>query len=568
MVSPVGMMLVCTPSANCGSSAAPRARRRRRVRRRRGGARAGDADGSAAPRTTSSPREARAAGRARGRSRVRALRRAAGPRPGARPTRARLARVAAASAPSRVPGPRRRFSHATAARPSCPPTRAAVSQQRWRKAAERVTRRLAGGGEHRRRRPGDRDVQVNHQVQHDLTRAEAIAFPVLFLLALFVFRSVVAALLPLVWAGSRSSRRCCSCACSTRSRRSRPTRSTSSPAPGSGSRSTTACCWSPATARSSAHGPGADAVRATLRTAGPDGRVLVGHGRRRGRDARRLPARVPALDGHRRRPRRAARRADRADRPARTLRPARAARSTRSPVRGAGRRRGRRRRAAGTGWRTRIMRRPVPVAVAATTLLVVLGIPFLSMRFTGVDAAVLPPGAARAWSTTALRRDFTPTFTLARVRRRARRRRGGGRYAAAVQALPGTGARAAAAPPRARSVGGARRRRAARSWRSRLEAARPGDARACRRRARRRRDRAVPRPEALDRLEPAARDRPALRRHVRAALPGDAPVARLPLKTLVMNLLTLSPRSASSSSSSRTAASKGCSTTAARAPCS
>ena len=41
-------------------------------------------------------------------------------------------------------------------------------------------------------------VQVNDQIQHDLTRAEKIAFPILFLLALWVFRSVVAALLPIL----------------------------------------------------------------------------------------------------------------------------------------------------------------------------------------------------------------------------------------------------------------------------------------------------------------------------------------------------------------------------------
>ena len=39
--------------------------------------------------------------------------------------------------------------------------------------------------------------QVGEQVSEDLARAEALAFPVLFLLSLFVFRSVVAALLPL-----------------------------------------------------------------------------------------------------------------------------------------------------------------------------------------------------------------------------------------------------------------------------------------------------------------------------------------------------------------------------------
>ena len=38
--------------------------------------------------------------------------------------------------------------------------------------------------------------QVGDQVSQDLARAEALAFPVLFLLSLFVFRSVVAALLP------------------------------------------------------------------------------------------------------------------------------------------------------------------------------------------------------------------------------------------------------------------------------------------------------------------------------------------------------------------------------------
>jgi RND superfamily putative drug exporter len=40
-------------------------------------------------------------------------------------------------------------------------------------------------------------VEVGEQVGKDLARAEMIAFPILFLLSLFVFRSVVAALLPL-----------------------------------------------------------------------------------------------------------------------------------------------------------------------------------------------------------------------------------------------------------------------------------------------------------------------------------------------------------------------------------
>src|SRR5581483_8074026 len=37
-----------------------------------------------------------------------------------------------------------------------------------------------------------------------------------------------------------------------------------------------------------------------------------------------------------------------------------------------------------------LMRRPAPVAVAATCLLLALGVPFRSIRFTGVDASVLP----------------------------------------------------------------------------------------------------------------------------------------------------------------------------------
>ena len=40
--------------------------------------------------------------------------------------------------------------------------------------------------------------QVNKQVESDLRRAEMLAFPLLFLLSLLFFRSLVAALLPLL----------------------------------------------------------------------------------------------------------------------------------------------------------------------------------------------------------------------------------------------------------------------------------------------------------------------------------------------------------------------------------
>ena len=85
----------------------------------------------------------------------------------------------------------------------------------------------------------------------------------------------------------------------------------------------------------------------------PDGRVQLGHGRRRDRDAGRVPARLHALDGDCGRARRAARRADRAHGAAGALRPARPA--GRRALAGRWRRapsgRHRARRAAGTGSR-------------------------------------------------------------------------------------------------------------------------------------------------------------------------------------------------------------------------
>ena len=41
-----------------------------------------------------------------------------------------------------------------------------------------------------------------------------------------------------------------------------------------------------------------------------------------------------------------------------------------------------------------VMRRPLPIAVATAVLLVALGLPFLGVRFTGVDASVLPTSAS------------------------------------------------------------------------------------------------------------------------------------------------------------------------------
>ena len=58
-----------------------------------------------------------------------------------------------------------------------------------------------------------------------------------------------------------------------------------------------------------------------------------------------------------------------------------------------------------------IMRRPVPVAVGASTLLIVLGLPFLGIKFTGVDASVLPRDHSARVVNDALERDFPPNRT-------------------------------------------------------------------------------------------------------------------------------------------------------------
>ena len=53
-----------------------------------------------------------------------------------------------------------------------------------------------------------------------------------------------------------------------------------------------------------------------------------------------------------------------------------------------------------------LMRRPVPVAVAASAVLLVAAIPALSTRFTGIDASVLPPNVSSRAVDIAVQRDF------------------------------------------------------------------------------------------------------------------------------------------------------------------
>jgi uncharacterized membrane protein YdfJ with MMPL/SSD domain len=67
-------------------------------------------------------------------------------------------------------------------------------------AAERIADELAGPGV-RVGGPAVAQREVNEQVEHDLRTAELYAFPLLFILSLLFFRSLVAALLPLLVGG-------------------------------------------------------------------------------------------------------------------------------------------------------------------------------------------------------------------------------------------------------------------------------------------------------------------------------------------------------------------------------
>jgi len=55
-----------------------------------------------------------------------------------------------------------------------------------------------------------------------------------------------------------------------------------------------------------------------------------------------------------------------------------------------------------------VMRRPIPVATISATALILLGIPFLGIKFTGVDAQVLPPHLSAHQVDDSLRTEFPP----------------------------------------------------------------------------------------------------------------------------------------------------------------
>jgi uncharacterized membrane protein YdfJ with MMPL/SSD domain len=85
-----------------------------------------------------------------------------------------------------------------------------------------------------------------------------------------------------------------------------------------------------------------------------------------------------------------------------------------------------------------VMRRPGAIAAAAATLLVVAGLPFLGIKFTTVDASVLPPSASARQVDDALKRDFderrtSPVTLVAHTSREPEL----DRYLAEVRSTPG-----------------------------------------------------------------------------------------------------------------------------------
>ncbi len=338
------------------------------------------------------------------------------------PTPARLARVAAAiHAEPMFPKVARPFYAAGRHKALVAAyARGGESQELWRHAAERIAASLSGvrgvavGG------TALATVQVNRQVQRDLTRAEALAFPILFLLALFVFRSVVAALLPLLCGaltivGSLVLLRCVN-ALTPVSTYALNIVTGAGLGLGIDYSLLLVSRYREELAR---RGPGAEAVRVTLLTAGRTvaySSVTVGASiatltvfplgflRSMGIAGGLvgplaglisllvLPSlffllgpRVNALSLRRWR---------------------RAAEQTARGEHG--------------GWYRLahwLMRRPVPVAIVTSAVLIAAAVPALSLRFTGIDASVLPPNVSARIVDTALQRDFraalaTPAYAV------------------------------------------------------------------------------------------------------------------------------------------------------------
>ena len=252
-----------------------------------------------------------------------------------------------------------------------------TSDKQWQAAGNAIAEQLAnrpnvvvGGG-------ALAQEQVNKQVEKDLQRAEMLAFPLLFFFSFLFFRSLVAAMLPvmiglLAIVGTFLILRILSELGSISIFALNLT-----PGWGWGCRSTTASSSSPATGRRSQRraGPGRDAAG--------DGHcrahrlLLLADGRRCARFADRVPAALPLLDGTRRRDGDAAGSCGLADRAAGGPHPARHSGQLALTALPPPPRRGR---GAGptSGFWYRlsrfVMRRPMPIAALSALFLIVLGL--------------------------------------------------------------------------------------------------------------------------------------------------------------------------------------------------
>ena len=188
-----------------------------------------------------------------------------------------------------------------------------------------------------------------------------------------------------------------------------------------------------------------------------------------------------------------------------------------------------------------IMRRPVPFAAGAAALLIALGLPFLSIKFTGVDASVLPRDHSARVVDDALQTEFPPnraTPVYVAARGDAGDKAAVERYARRLGQVPGV-----VGEPRVQEARGLYRidmvaPRAAAGRGREGDGARRARGAGARAGARRRDHRGVPRPaEGAERL---AADRAGDPRddHARHPVPDDG-IGRAADQGAVMNLLTL-----------------------------
>ena len=81
-------------------------------------------------------------------------------------------------------------------RRTCSPTSRPCSDKRLKTDAQQIENQFSGQADVRLGGQSIANAQANTQVSHDLAHAELLAFPLIFLLSLLFFRSLVAALLP------------------------------------------------------------------------------------------------------------------------------------------------------------------------------------------------------------------------------------------------------------------------------------------------------------------------------------------------------------------------------------